>query len=714
MTESASACADPAAQRLRSLIAALAQTGDCGFAELRDLLKQTLDEAGDPAERRLRLFLRHLLFLLESGDELHADCSLRTDERSRPFLVAHRIAREPEDGVTKTLLRLAPWSLVHESPRLAEGAFAVHAQEPGMIVHRGAVRIESALQEVGVRLEAMPLREEEIDAFYAHRGALQRAVQPARHAGARASWRAAAQDDEQRVAQACAQAFEFADDDRERIVRGRPLPGLDRTSHPPLGAALHVLPRLLRPPASQSALQALAAELPEVAAAGFEAILLGVVDRQSTDLYYVEGDDGTLHPYLNNHGYWSSGECGVDPALGEAGDYAEFARRAAAGGIALVQDSVLGTLGYPPQLPRLAREASRCTPLALALADEAAPLERPGEFLTGLESCDAVPSADGLPLAEYVQVVVRTHLGEYYQLPRPNLFDPAVRERVLARARWQIREARVSAFRIDMAKHLPLAPLRSALDSLREAARDAGAAPFHAILEYWSLHYRDLRFVLSAVGPSAERLYLYDFPLAQALQQALLADGDWSALLPAIAEQRAQWQVPACCLVPIVIDHDPSFRPIYNGSAHTRDIVVAGLAMALAMSANGPSVYCGYDDRRAAPAELDRYFDYSEQHARKVMPGPLTHDRDGPGAVFSRLLAAVKQHGVLADWDGAALGFAGNRDRLRIERRLGEGASRRSACFCVARDDSAAQQGAAGETLVFASGQGPSVALFLR
>ena len=32
----------------------------------------------------------------------------------------------------------------------------------------------------------------------------------------------------------------------------------------------------------------------------------------------------------------------------------------------------------------------------------------------------------------------------------------------------------------------------------------------------------------------------------------------------------------------------------------------------------------------------------------------------------------------------------------------------------ASRDDSAAQQGAAGETLVFASGQGPSVALFLR
>ena len=53
MGESPAASTDIATQRLRARIAALAQTGDCGFAELRDLLKQTLDEAGDPAERRV-------------------------------------------------------------------------------------------------------------------------------------------------------------------------------------------------------------------------------------------------------------------------------------------------------------------------------------------------------------------------------------------------------------------------------------------------------------------------------------------------------------------------------------------------------------------------------------------------------------------------------------------------------------------------------------
>ncbi|WND83090.1 hypothetical protein [Lysobacter capsici] len=712
MCEPACESADAPPGDLRSCIAALIAAGDCGFADVLSALRKLIDAPAAPAERRLRLFLRHLLFLLESGDELYADCVLRSDDRSRPVLIAHRIAREAGEGVMKTQVRLALWPLAQESPALAEGAFAVHSQDADIVVHRGPVRIEHALQDMGVPVDAHALRDDEIDAFYAYRKALQRAVRPSGR-GAGASWHADARDDGDRVAQACAQAFEFDAGDGERIHRGRPLPGIGRASHPLLGASLHVLPRLLSPAGPESVLKALAMDLPEVAAAGFDAVLLGVVDRQSTDLYYVEGDDGALHPYLNNHGYWSSGERGVDPVLGDADDYIALRHAAAACGLSLIQDSVLGTMGYPPQLPRLAPPASRCTPLALALADQVSPLDEPSDFLSGLESCDAIPSPDGLPLADYIKVVTRTHLGEYYQLPRPNLFDPQVRERVLARAQWQIGEARVSAFRVDMAKHLGLAPLRAALDALREAVRDAGAARFFAVLEYWSLHYRDLRFALSAVGPSVEGLYLYDFPLAHALQQALLAGGDWSRLLPAIAEQRRHWQVPPCCLVPIVIDHDPSFRPIFNGTAHTRDLVVTGLALALAMSANGPSVYCGYDDRRAAPAELDRYFDYSEQHARKAMPAPLTRDPDGPGAVFARLLEAVKRHRVLADWDGGALTFEGDAQRLRIVRTLVHGSQRRVACFCVARDGGAATAGADGEQLVFASGDGPSVALFV-
>lgn len=712
MREPASESVEVAPGSLHSCIAALIAAGDCGFADVLNALRQFVDAPAAPAERRLRLFLRHLLFLLESGDELYADCVLRSDDRARPVLIAHRIAREAGEGVMKTQVRLAPWPLARESPALAQGAFAVHSHDADIVVHRGPVRIEAALQDMGVPVDATALRDDEIDAFYAHREALRRAMQPSGR-GVDASWYAAARDDQDRVAQACAQAFEFDANDGQRIDRGQPLPAIGRATHPPLGAALHVLPRLLSPAGQRSVLQALVMDLPEIAAAGFDAVLLGVVDRQSTDLYYVEGDDGALHPYLNNHGYWSSGECGVDPALGEADDYIALRHAAAAYGLHLIQDSVLGTMGYPPQLPRLAPPESRCTPLALAVADQVSPLDEAGCFLSGLESCDAIPSPDGLALADYIKAVTRTHLGEYYQLPRPNLFDPRVRERVLARALWQIREARVSAFRVDMAKHLGLAPLRAALDALREAVHDAGAAPFVAVLEYWSLHYRELRFALSAVGPSVEGLYLYDFPLAHALQQTLLAGGDWSRLLPAIAEQRLRWQVPPCCLVPIVIDHDPSFRPIFNGTAHTRDLVVTGLALALAMSANGPSVYCGYDDRRAAPAELDRYFDYSEQHARKAMPGPLTRDPDGPGAVFARLLAAVKLHGVLADWDGGALAFEGDAQRLRIVRTLVDGSRRRTACFCVARDGSAATAGADGEQLVFASGEGPSVALFV-
>jgi hypothetical protein len=417
-------------------------------------------------------------------------------------------------------------------------------------------------------------------------------------------------------------------------------------------------------------------------------------------------------PYLNNHGYWSSGETGVDPALGSDADYVNLRALASAHGIDLIQDSVHGTLGYPPQLARLAPEASRCTPYALAPADRLAELCDEEVFLGRLESCEDIPSTQDLPLSEYVEVMTRVHFGEYYRLPRPNLFEPSVHERLLARVRWQIREAGVSAFRIDMAKHLGLVPLQRTLETLREETGRGATTGFFAVLEYWSLQYRDLRFALSAVG-SADHTYLYDFPLAHALQCVLLREHDWSQVLPALAAERARWAVDPCCLVPVFVDHDPSFRPVYNGTARTRDIVVAGLALAMAMSANGPSVYCGYEDRHAAPAELERYFDYSEQHARLAITHLVLDDPDAPGGPFAQLLAVVRRLSALSGWDGGALEFEGDAQCLCIARNVADAAGQRHVRFCVARDDTAATAAGVGEAVAFASGNGPSVAVFV-
>ena len=264
-----------------------------------------------------------------------------------------------------------------------------------------------------------------------------------------------------------------------------------------------------------------------------------------------------------------------------------------------------------------------------------------------------------------------------------------------------------------MAKHIDVASLRAIIAALREAARTHATPRPLVIMEYLSIDYRDLRFSLSCAGPKVERVYVYDFPLAHALQQIMFAGRDWSVLLPAIADQRCIWGMSAYCLVPIFIDHDSNFRPVYNGSALTRDTVVVGLAAALAMSANGPSLYSAYDDRRAAPADLGDYFSWTEQDARTPLPLPLVRDPDGPGIPLSTLLAVVKRLRLLSDWDGQTLIFEGDADRLRITRTLRDGVSSRNATFCLSRSADAAGMGREGERLEFAFGSGPSVALFV-
>lgn len=706
---------DAAEVCFRLQLSAMMSSTDLQFSGVLGLLRKFTADATSSTSRRLRFFLRHALFLMESGDELYADCSIRHYQSSRPILVAHRVAKEREEGIIRTTLKLADWSMSSRTPLSTTSVFAAYAGKVEMIVHRGPVIVDRVVQAADIPTRVAPLQADEIEAFYEHRRTVQ-AVETSTmsHATWRLAKRVATENDEIAVAKVCASAFEFDASDKGKILQGRAVQGVCRKSHPYIGATLHVLPRLIEAPESMSVLQSLAADLPNISEAGFDSILLGVVDTQSTEFFHSEEDDGVVRPYVNNHGYWSSGGCGIDPVLGEERDYVALAETASKLRIRLIQDSVFGTLGYPPQLPRLASPSSGCTSSMLFLGDQPAPIFKDGLFLRDLESCEAIPSASGDCLEEFIKTVTRMHLGEYYRLPRPNIFCPKVLSLVLRRARWQIRKAGVPSFRIDMAKHIGIDPLRTIVATLREEAREHRVSDLPIIMEYATVNYRDLRFALASMEPANDQVYFYDFPLARALQRVLLEGEDWLELLSEVVDQRNVWQVPALCLVPVFIDHDPSFRPIYNGSAMTRDIVVAGLTMAIAMSANGPSVYCAYDNREAAPAELKDYSKCSEQYARRPVRSPLSYDSDGPGRALKELLEATKRHGVLTDWNGMEMTFAGDKNHLRISRTLGTSANPREAIFCLSRGGGAAAMGEQRERLVFASGCGPSVALFIR
>lgn len=697
-------------------LSALIDAADFRFDSFLDLMRRSAAEARDSSSLRFRFFLRHVLFLVESGDELYTYCGLRLHQGSRPILVAHRVAKESETGIVRTTLKFASWPMTDISSSLTVGAFAVHSGGVEVIVHRGPVVVDQAVQGAGITAKFDPLRDNEFEAFYENRRVLQSIMRPDRE---ETTWRIAqkieAAADERAVALASVDAFEFDSDGSGKIRGGRAVRGICRKTHPFIGAALHILPRLIEPAESKSILQCLSSELPCVSKAGFEAILLGVVDPQSSELFHTEDDGGLVRPYINNHGYWSSGEYGIDPAIGTEDDYVALAKAASACGITMIQDSVFGTLGYPPQLPRLRSPGSKCTPTTMFLGDRHASLSDKGVFLRDLESCNAIPSvSDACCQREYISLACRTHFSDYYELPRPNLFDSQVLKSVLQRVRWQVRKAGISAFRIDMAKHIGVNPLREIITTLKQEVSEYGGTDLSVLMEYWSVNYRDLRFALACTAPINDGLYLYDYPLAYALQQILLKDADWSEILPKVADQRRTWHVPVYCLVPIFIDHDPNFRPIYNGSTFTRDIVLTGLTMALAMSANGPSVYHAYDDRLSAPSNFGAYFDYTEQHARRPVSSPLTRDPEGPGAAFRELLAEITRFGVLSDWDANALVFEGDRNSLRISRTLKSDAIPRKATFCMSRGDDAFSKGVHGERLVFASGSGPSIALFVN
>jgi hypothetical protein len=699
---------------LRLRFNALIESGDVSLDRLLGTLRSALLEASAPDMRRLRLFLRHVLYLMSSGEELFVECLLRRHGGVRPMLIVRRVAREHDEGVMKTTLKLASWPMASVAPSLATGAFAAHAGQFEAIVHRGPVVVASPVPGAAMSGASTVLKPDEVDAFYANRRAIQVVLDDTQgDAVSRRSQEAAARQDAEHVVAACREAFAYDPDDAGVIRGGRAVPGGDRSTHPCIGATLHVLPRLVRPTGGVSVLRGLAASMGDVAAAGFDALLLGVVDPQSLDLFLSEEDDGVLRPYENNHGYWSSGRCGIDPVLGEVEDYRALVCAASESGLTFIQDSVFGTLGYLPQIARLASVGSGCTPSTLYLGDRSASLSEQALFLRKLKSGEDVPPLRDQCLHAYVSVAVQTHMSQYFDLPRPNLHSADVMERVLQRVRWQISAAGVHAFRIDMAKHIGVAPLREIIAALHQATRTRSTSRPLVIMEYLSTDYRDLRFALSCAGEQAEGVYVYDFPLAHALQQAMLAGGDWSVLLRAIADQRGLWGVPPCCLVPIFIDHDSSYRPIYNGSARTRDVVVVGMAAALAMSANGPSVYSAYDDRHAAPANPDDYGASTEQVARTALPLPLVADPDGPGIPLSRLLAVVNRFRLLPDWDGQALAFEGNADRLRISRTLHGGGSTRTVTMCLSRSDDASAMGREGEQLEYVFGDGPSVAMFV-
>ena len=255
-----------------------------------------------------------------------------------------------------------------------------------------------------------------------------------------------------------------------------------RYPRPVLEPMLQILPRCIDVPLDQ-ALASCAALAERGSKMGFRQVMIGGVEPQTTEVYYGQGDDGLLIESLNDHGYWCTGWPGVDDALGGSFAYVALVQALGAIGLVPMQDVAPGSLGYPEQFPDGQGRATRRDLSLLRIRD----------LLFGSDAQED----------RHVRSMSTDRFASPYRLPKPALTDARTFEAMLDRMLWYVQNAGVRRFRIDMARHIPLVPLRELLDRSRKAVAGANCGDstvFRAVLEYWSGHYRDLASAMHALA----------------------------------------------------------------------------------------------------------------------------------------------------------------------------------------------------------------------
>lgn len=543
---------------------------------------------------------------------------------------------------------------------------------PSIICFKNIVQIEDCVEgEANFPFHEVCMREEELGEFFANK---QRIL------------------DEIKICEKASrqqlQALESAIEEDKRVMKevfssviqeaGIFNSEINRQTHPFVRPILHVLPRLIATTQEDiTPLKMVSRNLSVIAQMGFSTLMLGVVDKQTTNLYYGETEDGKLIPYVNNHGYWSSGELGIDPMLGIEEDYIQLVHTGQALGITVMQDIVLASLGYPAQIARLASDSLSDPTISVMLNEHEVSICDADRFLHAI----CIPEEDRLDgeidADEYAAIMAQSHIGALYALPKPNLYNEHVLQPLLARSNWQIRQAGVNAFRLDMAKHIGVPQLRSIISTLREECNKkyaqglAQQPPFTILLEYWTTRYRDLKFAMKAIEGEATGAYFYDFPLAQALHDILINNRDVHQTLQYLLDQRQQWGINLFQLIPTFIDHDFSFRPIYNGDYSTRAMVVIGYALSALLSCNSPYVYFAYDKSNSGVPSGEEFSAFNETFSRKVASSIFaTSDPVSPSDPVAHLFRVLEDDLCMADWLNSGIELHGDFCSATIRRRF--------------------------------------------
>lgn len=607
--------------------------------------------------RALRL-IRHILFILGEGTTLFADCEFRWDSQLNCVLVVQRVFQH-EGVLSKIFVKIAAVSLPPEPNALLQ-----YTGGPSIILYSNPLRVIETPPQTDSQLGVDELRE-----LFHNKQELKDRVRARRDEPG--------EDFQALMRRRTEEDKDFVRSTFELCVAGELTDDgvVNRLSHPYRGPQLLILPRLIQAADGQSKLAFITECLTLIQSHGFSGIMLAPVDKQSTEFHYGETPSGELVAHRNNHGYWCSGETGIDPVLGTEEEYKSLVAKAKSLGLSYTQDCTFATLGYLPQTCRLAMSTATVLPTMLTVGDRRVELSDPFNFLHEFGVHEESGLSEGVPSSHYAAVLSRLYLGSSFSLPKLNLYVDEVLEAVIGRALWKANKAGVRSFRIDMAKHIGVTPLRRILKALRSteegvhASSRSDADPFLAILEYWTLRYRDLRFASLILGLENKGIYLYDFPLAGAIQDIFIRGHGFYATIKHLLVERARWSINLHQLIPLFIDHDFQFRPIYNGSQSTSAIVVAGHAMCLMLSANAPCVYLAYQDSSAGVPESDDYFAYSEQYSRKTTAEFFaSRDELSPAKRMAELFTRFQERGVIEHWDDGEVDIQGNEDELNISR----------------------------------------------
>lgn len=640
------------------------------------LPKTNSDGSFDRSDLDLPIILSIAGELLSRGKSVFLSAEI-LDNVSAKFIQIERVYLAHSEGnlneYRKLVIKLA------SAPLESEGEPSYRLMEhPTVIAYDNSVSIENdTLEESNIAFKGM--ESSEIGEFYRCKQEIIDQVKDRRlkkHSLKTEPYAVALKDDYDAIVHAFKRVQERKPFSQNKV---------SRESHAYVKPFLHVLPRLFLPQEGLSRLQFITQQLNQVKDMGFDGVMLGVIDPQSTQLHYGENIDGRLVACNNNHGYWSSGEIGVDSTLGDTEDYLALAAESDRLGLNVTQDCIFGTLGYPAQLRRFStgniEDATNCL---MVMGQETKIHDLKAFIQSG-----SIPNEDhlieGVSIEDYADTVLENHTGTVFALPKLNLYDESVLAYMVSRCYWQIRDAGVTCFRIDMAKHVGTRQLRSIIGLLREESNKAIASKksktgvFRVLLEYWVVNYRDIVMASHGLEEQRDNVYFYDFPLAGAVYGIFANRQSFAENIAGLISEREKYDVSLCQMIPTFVDHDFNFLPLYTGTQTSSSMIAVGYALTFMLSANAPYVYFGYGKAEMGARDIDGLGSFTESHTRKEVSAIFAkHDNQSPENEVSRLLAALSEHAILSSDQSKVELVSGDDDSLVINRSVsgGEGAVR--------------------------------------